>query len=424
MLTADENELICKTGAGTPSGELLRRYWQPVALAEEVPEGGAPIPVRILSEDLTLFRDDAGQLGLVDLHCPHRAADLSYGRIEDGGLRCLYHGWLFDVAGNCIEQPGEPEGSNFKDKVKLRSYPCMEQAGVVFTYMGPGEPPLLPTYEFLGVSDEHRVLTKIYHECNYQQGNEGNIDPQHLSFLHFFLREAPAAKEGMSASVTGGESSANRLFGEDTAPTIEIEETDYGIRIYAVRDTDEGDDYVRITNFIYPNLASFPAFPGVYGVNWHVPIDDTHHWKFMFMIRPDAPLPKEMLAPTIYDGQGDDYHNARNLRNRYLQDRTEMKTRSFIGLGPSFAVHDMWATEGEGAIQDRTAEHLGYTDKAIALARRLLIKAAQQVQDGADAPHVVRAVADNRFDHLGAYQEVVPKTEEWSSVWRKNVPVA
>lgn len=424
MLSREDNLLICQTGPGTPGGELQRRYWQPVALSEEVPPGSAPLPVRILSEDLTLFRDEHGQLGLVDLHCAHRAADLSYGRIEDGGLRCLYHGWLYDVGGNCLEQPGEPAGSNFKDKVKLRAYPCQEKAGIVFAYMGPGEPPLLPTYEFLEIGDAHRIVTKIYHECNFQQGNEGNIDPQHLSFLHFFLREDPKEiGEGITGKVQGGGVTANKLFGDDQAPTIEIEETDYGIRIYAVRDTDDGNDYVRVTNFIYPNLASFPAFPGVYGVNWHVPIDDTHHWKFMIMIAPNFPLPKEMIGPTLFDGLGADYRSVRSSRNRYLQDREEMKRRSFIGLGPSFAVHDMWATEGEGPIQDRTTEHLGYTDKAVALARKLLIKAVRDVRETGQAPHIVRDPASNNFTHLAAVQEVVKRGEEWSSVWKKNVPV-
>jgi len=426
MLTHEDNMLICETGPGTPGGELQRRYWQPVALSEEVPEGGAPMPVRILSEDLTLFRDEHGELGLVDLHCAHRGADLSYGRVEDGGLRCLYHGWLYDVEGNCLEQPGEPEGSTFKEKINLRAYPCIEKADIVFAYLGPGKPPLLPTYEFLELGDEHRVVTKFYHECNYQQGNEGNIDPQHLSFLHFFLREDPAEiGEGITSEVQGGGgSSANKLFGEDTAPQIEIEETEYGIRIYSVRETDVNNDYVRVTNFIYPNLASFPAFPGVYGVNWHVPIDDTHHWKFMIMVRPEDALPKQMIGPTLFDGMLANYHSERNMQNRYLQDREEMRRRSFIGLGPSFAVHDMWATEGEGSIQDRTKEHLGYTDKAIALARRLLISATRQVREGGPAPHVIRDAAENHFAHVAAVQEVVPKTEEWNSVWKKNVPVA
>ena len=144
MLTQEQNDLLTQTGPSTPGGDLLRRYWQPAALAEELPPGGAPLPVRILGEDLVLFRDDAGRPGLLGLHCSHRAADLSYGRVENGGLRCLYHGWLYDVRGRCLEQPGEPAGSTFKDRISHPAYPCQEAGGIVFTYMGPGEPPLLP----------------------------------------------------------------------------------------------------------------------------------------------------------------------------------------------------------------------------------------------------------------------------------------
>src|SRR5487761_641011 len=175
MLTRQENELLTRVGPGTPCGELMRRYWQPAALSEELPPGGAPLPVRLLGEDLVLFRDEQGRPGLLGIHCSHRAADLSYGRLEDGGLRCLYHGWLYDVDGNCLEQPGEPRGdgsglpdpynpgsvgarhaSPFREKIRHPAYPCQEVAGVIFTYMGPGDAPLLPPYEFMTVSEEQR----------------------------------------------------------------------------------------------------------------------------------------------------------------------------------------------------------------------------------------------------------------------------
>ncbi|HZT06222.1 MAG TPA: Rieske 2Fe-2S domain-containing protein, partial [Chloroflexota bacterium] len=143
MLTKEENDLLTQTGPGTPCGELMRRYWQPAALSEELPPGGAPVPVRLLGEDLVLFRDDAGHPGLLSLHCPHRGADLSYGRLEDGGIRCIYHGWLFDVSGRCLEQPGEPAGSTFHERIRHTAYPCVEKNGIIFAYLGPGEPPLL-----------------------------------------------------------------------------------------------------------------------------------------------------------------------------------------------------------------------------------------------------------------------------------------
>src|SRR5712692_1773927 len=185
MLSREQNQLLTRTGPGTPMGEVMRRYWQPVALSEELPASGAPLAVRTLSEDLVLFRNEDGQPGLLGLHCSHRGADLSYGRIEDGGLRCLYHGWLYDLQGRCLDQPGEPAGSSFNDKVRHKAYPCRELAGLIFTYMGPSEPPLFPAYEHLTCPEEYRLQpTKSLHECNYLQANEGNIDPGHLSFLH------------------------------------------------------------------------------------------------------------------------------------------------------------------------------------------------------------------------------------------------
>src|SRR5262245_61173636 len=183
MLTQEENDLLACTGPGTPGGALLRKYWQPVALSEELAEKGTPLPVRILGEDLVLFRDDQGRPGLLGLHCSHRRADRRYGRGETGGLRCLYHGWLYEIHGNCLEQPCEPADKSFSHKVHHPAYPCREMAGLIFAYMGSGEPPLLPAYEALNAPPGHRLVTKIFHECNYFQANEGNLDPSHVSFL-------------------------------------------------------------------------------------------------------------------------------------------------------------------------------------------------------------------------------------------------
>ena len=164
MLTKEENDLLTQTGPGTACGQLLRSYWQPAALSEDLPSGGPPIPLRLFSEDLVLFRDEQGRIGLLDLHCSHRGTDLSYGRTEDGGLRCVYHGWLYDVTGQCLETPAEPQGSHLKEFVRHRAFPCVEQGGVIFTYMGAGEPPLLPNYEVLSAPPERRLMTKHYVE--------------------------------------------------------------------------------------------------------------------------------------------------------------------------------------------------------------------------------------------------------------------
>src|SRR5262245_13595156 len=170
MISAEENRLLTETGPGTACGDLMRCYWQPVALCEELPSGGAPLKVKILGEELVLFRDDQERAGLIGLHCSHRGTDLSYGRIEDGGLRCLYHGWLYDICGRVIKQPGEPDGGVNRGSIRHLSYPCQEAGGVVFTYMGSGEPPLLPNYEFLVAPAEKRTVVKAFYECNYLQG--------------------------------------------------------------------------------------------------------------------------------------------------------------------------------------------------------------------------------------------------------------
>lgn len=225
MLTREQNDLLTRVGPGTPGGEMLRRYWTPAALSVEVPPGGPPVPLRLLGEDLVLFRDEGGRVGLLGLHCSHRGADLSYGRLEDGGLRCIYHGWLYDVHGNCLEQPGEPAGSDFYKKIRHLAYPCQEAAGIIFAYPGPGEPPLLPAYEFLRAPRENIFVTKILHECNYLQANEGNIDSSHLSFLHTQLEESEAyAIPGLGAS-------RNDLLTRDRAPRMEVEEADFGMRV-------------------------------------------------------------------------------------------------------------------------------------------------------------------------------------------------
>jgi phthalate 4,5-dioxygenase oxygenase subunit len=411
VLTQNENDLITRTGPGTPGGDFMRRYWQPAALSEELPPRGAPIPVRLLSEDLTMFRDEFGRPGLLGIHCAHRAADLSYGRIEDGGLRCLYHGWLYDIEGNCLEQPGEPEGSNFKDKVKQLSYPCVEKAGIIFAYLGGDDPPELPAYEFLNVPDSHQHVMKYLHESNYQQGNEGNIDPQHVAFLHLHH--------------IGRDDSTGGLSPHAQMPTIEVDETDFGLRLTNWHDTVDSDGgekryLLRVSNFILPNLSAFPG--GIpagegHGINWHVPIDDTHHWKFTINFNRAHPLDMERFDADRRLEVVDGYRLRRNLGNRFLQNREEMKKDSFIGMGPSFVVHDAFATQGEGAIQDRTKEHLGYTDKAIAAARRLMLRSIAGVQEGVEPPGVVRDPKLNDFTHLGAAQGIVTPPADWRRLW-------
>ena len=323
-MTKEENALLVQIGPGTPCGELMRRYWQPAALSEELPMGAAPLPVRLLGEDLVLFRDDQGRPGLLDIHCSHRGADLSYGRVEDGGLRCVYHGWLYNINGRCLDQPGEARGGDHRDSIRHPAYPCKERSGVIFAYMGPGEPPLLPNYEFLTVPKDHVFAIKLFQDCNYLQGNEGNFDPIHVSFLHYTNRKAPSA---------GAE--AKELCSRGLAPmleNVEVELADFGVRTCKVKKVGADKHDLRYQNFVLPNLATFPGGQqgwGGYSCNWHVPIDDTHHWKYTFTFNRENPLDKEMMRRSRAD-MTPDYKPTRNRANRYQQDRGTMRADCYI----------------------------------------------------------------------------------------------
>ena len=410
MITREENDLLTQTGPGTPCGDLMRRYWQPVALAEELPKGGAPRKVRIFSEDLVLFRDDQDRPGLLGIHCSHRGTDLSYGRVEDGGLRCLYHGWLYDVCGKVLDQPGEPGGGAHRDEIRHLAYPCREAGGVIFAYMGSGEPPLLPNYEFLTVPEEYRTVTKILIHGNYLQGNEGNIDPVHLSFLHQSLVDGDIPRRRI---VQGSEESDNALLGKDVAPTLDVELTDFGLRLYTTRRFGSDQCYLRITNFIFPNAGAFggSTIGEGYSVHWHVPIDDVSHWKYIFMFSRERPLSDE-LRNWSHVEQTADHTLTRNAANRYQQDREAMKTKTFTGMGMNFQAHDAFATESQGAVEDRTAEHLVSSDKGIVAGRKLLLSAIKDAQEGRDPRHVIRDTKLNRFPHLVVISEVVPASTD------------
>jgi len=416
MIPAEENQLLTQTDAGTPCGALMRRYWQPVALSEELPVGGAPVKVKILGEELALFRDDQGRPGLIGLHCAHRGTDLSYGRCEDGGLRCLYHGWLYDIHGHVVDQPGEPGGGANKAAIRHLAYPCQEVGGVILTYMGPGELPLVPNYEFLTVAPEYRTVTKALYECNYLQGNEGNIDPVHLSFLHQIIDEAQIA---LKRIVQGVNMSDNTLLGRDVAPTIEVEVTNFGLRISTLRDASVDKRYLRTTNFIMPNLAAFggSTVGDGYAAHWHVPIDDHHHWKYIFAFSRSNQL-DEFLRTRSRAELTADYRLTRNGANRYEQDRASMQTQTFTGMGTNFQVHDAFATESQGPVQNRTEENLVSSDKAIVAARKLILNGIKDVQDGREPQHVVRDAKLNRFPNLVVISDVIAKSLDWKEYTR------
>ncbi len=419
MLTREQNERITRTGPGTPGGELMRRYWHPVALSAELAQGSAPIPVRLFSEDLVLFRDEKGRVGLMARACPHRCTDLSFGRIEDGGLRCLYHGWLFDVSGKCLEMPAEPDNTPMLNEVRNLAYPCIEAGGLIFTYMGKGEPPQLPDYEFLRSDEAHRFLKRSVINCNYLQSLEGEYDPAHLSFLHRPLtkkdtRPVPGTDKGYSADM---------YYKEDRRPLLDYQVTDYGVRIFSVRKSAENTKYVRITNFIMPNFAAIVGNEGRvgegYSVHFHVPIDDTHHLRFDYVYNRVQPVDKAKYEKRLSNDVGPDGITKRALDNRYFQDRGLMTTDNFTGMGDSFNVHDAFATESQGPTQDRSKENLGTTDVIIARVRKLLLEAVDEVESGRVPLHARRENPD--MSHLIVMSEVVQASVDHKEVWKNKV---
>jgi phenylpropionate dioxygenase-like ring-hydroxylating dioxygenase large terminal subunit len=419
MLTPKENERLTLTGPGTPCGDLMRRYWQPVALSSELAPF-APIATRLMGEDLVLFRDQDGLPGLLGRTCPHRGVDLSFGRCEDGGLRCVYHGWLLARDGRVLEQPGEPAESSFKNRVRQKAYPCVEKNGLILAYLGPGEPPAFPTLPYFELPTEQVWATRIVQECNYLQGLEGDVDPQHLSFLHRFFNLAPdAVRESTTFTAM------------DPSPEILVEDTTYGFRIYAVRDAGDATRYVRVTNFVMPNNSAFaagqPVDPAIeklprsthYRMHWHVPIDDVTHWKYEMCIRLDGPVDTDYLHRVFPHQPGEPLE--RNLQNRYLQDRTEQRTRTFTGIGTSFNDHDRLATESMGPIFDRSGEHLGATDRGVTLLRKMLLRAVDDVAAGRDPLAVQRAAQPDAYDGLVVIEEIVPHGRDVHGFWKSEV---
>ena len=419
MLSKEEADLVPQPGPGTPGGNFMRHYWHPVALSAELPADGAPLPRRILGEDLLLFRDEAGRPGLLGLLCAHRCADLSYGRIENGGLRCLYHGWLYDVNGRVLEMPAEPPDSTYKDKVRQLAYPCIERGGLIFAYLGAGEPPLLPDYEFLNYGAEHRLLTRTFLNCNWLQSFEGEIDPSHLSYLH-----VPIGKVD-TRPVPGGSKPADELYKVDAQPRLEVERTDYGMRCFAVRRTAPGEQYLRITNYILPHMSAIIGNEGRigegYNAHWHVPMDDTHHMRIDYIFNRVRAPNKEYNENAMVGEIQPDGFLVRNAENRYLQDRAEMKTKTFSGMGPYFPAHDAWATETPGPIHDRTREHLATSDVCIITARRIMIDAIRAVENGEQPPHVIRDAAHNDMSDIAVISAIIPETVDYRANWRDAV---
>lgn len=393
MLKPEINELLTRTGPGTPMGDLFRQYWLPALLAEELPEDDCPpVRVKLLSERLLAFRDSEGRYGLIDEFCAHRGVSLWFGRNEEGGLRCAYHGWKYDVSGQCVEVPSEPERSRFPQKVRLRSYPLVQIGDVLWTHMGdPAKRPELPVWEFAMVPSEQTYTSKRWQECNWLQALEGGIDSSHVSWLHSGgLRDDPLFKGARG----------NQYNISDMKPFFEVAEAEGGLFIGARRNAEEGHYYWRITPWVMPNFTIVPP-RGDHPVHGHfwVPIDDENCWTYSFDYHPTRPLSDAELQ-AMRDGYGvhnqyvpGTYRPLQNKDNDYLMDReAQRRGETFSGVW-GIAMQDASLQESMGPIVDRSKERLVSTDSGIIQARIRLRKAALALRDdgvvppGADPEH-------------------------------------
>lgn len=420
MISQELNDRITRIGPGTSAGAVMRRYWQPAALTVELDLAGRPVvPVRLMGEDLVLFRDEAGKLGLIGRHCPHRGADMCFGRLEDNGLRCPFHGWHFNRDGQCVEQPGEPEGSRMHERITTASYPVVEKNGIVFAYMGPGEPPALPDFDCFAAPDSHVFAFKGLWECNWLQAMEVGIDPAHASFLHRFLQdEDPADSYGKQFRDKAGntEIPMTKLLRDYPRPEIRVEETDYGLRLISLRHMDDGRSHVRVTNQIFPGAICIPMSNEMTITQWHVPIDDENcYWYSMFTSFGQPVDKKVMWEQRIKEHRLPDFAPLKNKRNNYGFDPDEQKTLTYTGMGLDINVHDQWAVESLGTIQDRTQEHLGKTDVGIIRYRRMLRAAMDALEQ--DEPAALPMHGPEADTRGPVSIDAIGPTDAWAELW-------
>ena len=408
MLSVHENERLTRIGPGTPMGETLRRYWLPALLAWELPIPDCPpVRVQLLGEKLVAFRDTHGRIGLLDEFCPHRRASLWLGRNEECGLRCVYHGWKFDVDGYCVDQMNEPDP--FTDKIQLQAYPTVELGGVIWAYMGPPDlQPPLPKFAWTQVPDTHRHISKVIQACNWLQALEGGIDTSHAQILHRYF------VGGIGPTGSGARGSA---------PKVEVDVTDYGYRYAGVYPRGDEGNFVRTYHYVMPftqlrpggrdvQTGSLISNPRVDGHMW-VPMDDENCmvWNWQYSID-GTPLTEDERAeiqlgngPTHVDQTT--FRSFANVNNNWMIDRDAQRTQSFTGID-GINTQDRAVQESMGPIVDRSQEHLGPADRAIIIARQLLLQAVKTVQDGGTPPGL-----DESYYTVRAMHDIVPQDVDW-----------
>ena len=393
MLLREENEFLTRIGPGTPMGELLRRYWLPVALGSELFEPDCPpVRVKLLGERLVAFRDTHGRVGLLDEFCAHRRASLFLGRNEECGLRCVYHGWKYDVEGRCVDMPNEPPESNFKDKIHLKAYPTVELGGVIWAYLGPKEKtPPPPKFKWTQVPEDHRMVAKVLEECNWLQALDGNFDTVHPGLLHRNLT---------TETKRAGTNPLSRMYvmegsGGTKIAQQEIELTDYGFYYGAIRPWGAEEHYVNVNHFVLPVHQFRVSAVGGKAKSWlfegHmvVPMDDEncidYVWRYCLGDHREELEEIERERGRGVGEVGSDFRKIRNKDNDWLIDRQVQKFETYTGI-EGINTQDHAVQESMGPIMDRTMENLGNSDKIVFAARQRLAQAARQVQDGGDPP--------------------------------------
>ncbi len=386
MMGQESNNEITLVGADQPAGRVLRQYWMPAALSDELAGARPVVPVTLMGEKLVLFRDESGTLALMGRHCPHRGADMCFGRLENNGLRCPFHGWHFDVNGQCVEQPAEPEGSRMHENIRAVSYPVVEINGVIFAFMGKGKPPELPSLDCFVAPDSHVFAFKGLWQCNWLQALEVGIDPAHASFLHRFLQdEDPKDSYGKQFrdAAPGTDMPMTQILREFPRPEISVEDTEFGLRLTALRDLGNGHTHVRITNQIFPCAITIPMSSEMTITQWHVPIDDHNCYWYSMFTSFGAPVDKvKMREQRLKEHSLPDYAPLKNRQNNYGYDHQEQENLTYTGMGLDINVHDQWACESMGSIQDRRDEHLGKSDVAIIAYRKKLRAAIAAASTG------------------------------------------
>jgi phthalate 4,5-dioxygenase len=425
MLSHQDNEILSRVGPGTPTGELMREYWIPACLSSELEKDAPPLRLLLLGEKLIAFRDSNGKVGVLDHRCPHRCASLFFGRNEEAGLRCVYHGWKFDTEGNCLDMPNVPVDFRFEPRVKAKAYPTLEQGGLIWTYMGKRETaPPPPALEVFNIPESERLVQIHQRECNWLQSLEGDIDTSHFGFLHVGSVDVDDVDP----------TNMHKYSIIDRAPRYHVKETDWGTMYSAYRPAEAGEFYHRFAHFMFPCFALTPdgTFKNHVQATLNVPMDDTHtmtinlSWKRRELglrtLKSGASIPGAAndlrYLPRTNDWYGR-FQLVSRKDNDYEIDRgMQARNESYSGI-QSIGRQDQACVESMEEIVDRSLEHLAPSDRMISVTRQRIIAAAKEFAASGKLPLSARDPEICRGARGGAF--IAPDTMDWLEAYAKNL---